>query len=144
MAAPVLAGIAVGGALLSSYAQFQASRAEAKLLRRQSELLDLSAEQIIELNEENTRLIREDVDKLQGTARTKFAAGGVVTDLEALSQIAVKGEEEIRMRTEEAEFNAEMARLEAEIMRENARATRRAGTLRAIGTLASSAALFRK
>ncbi len=136
MSGPAAAG-AGAGALLSAYGQFQASRAEAKLLRRRSNLLDLSADQILELNDENTRLIRDDIKKTQGAATTKFAAAGVGTDLEALADIARIGEQEIRIRTDEAEWNAEMKRIEARITRDNARATRRAGTISAISTILS-------
>ena len=139
----VAAGIAVGGILLSSFSQFKAANAEASLLRKKADLNDFSASKILELNEENSKRIREDAKNIQGAARNQFAASGTLTDLDTLGEIALAGELEIRLNTEEAVFQAEPQRLLAEIQREAASSSRKTGAIGAAGSILQGAALFK-
>ena len=142
MAFPVLAAIAIGGALTGAIGQKMGADARADQARREAALKDLQAEETIARAEVNARLTARQGQRLIGAqaAQTGFSGvdygasqiGGIVeTERNVLEQIDL-----IR---QEAQFRARMIREGALSDRQYADDSQTAGTIGAIGSLLSGA-----
>lgn len=138
----LLGAAAVGGGLLSGIGSLKSSRAEAKFSRKQADLLDLSADQVMERHAQNVAFIKDDVRKTQGSAATLMRSAGTITDIESLSTIAQAGATEIFLREQEATWTVQQMTAEAEAHRRRAEATEEAGVLGAIGSILGTASIF--
>lgn len=133
------AELLVAGSILGAYGKYKAASAEAEALQEEATLLDMSADQVLALNDINTQSTIQARDELQGAAATQFAASGFATETGAIADIASKAAKEIELNTMEAKYEANKMRLQAASKRKSASATKTAGKISAVGSILSGA-----
>lgn len=127
----------VGGAILSAYGNMKAADAEGELLHEQADLLELSAERVMKLNEMNTEQTLQDERETRSAKGVTSAARGVSVNLNTLSAITKDALKEIEISTEEAKFEAQKLKIEASAKRRSAKSGKDASKLSAISSTVS-------
>ena len=125
----------IAGAAFSFYGRIKAAEKEADMLRDKSILLQRSAQDILDLNEENAEATRVEIREISGSAATKFAQSGFGVDMDSLADIASAGAKEISIKTKQAEREASMRRLEASYHQRNAGNIRKTAMISGTGAI---------
>lgn len=136
----MLGAIAAVGVGLQVFGQLRAARDQSNSLLRQAEISDVRANEVLERNEINNTLLREELHIAKGNflaARGTLGESSTYLQLENMSRNVTR---QIDLNTREAEFEANMIRLGADIDRREAKDRRRAGRLQAFTTAAGGLA----
>lgn len=135
-------GFMAAGSAISAYGQYQQGRAQAALAESNARLDDMSAIQAKQEAAYDELRHRERVRRLLGTQRAKYGKSGVLMSgsvLDVMRDSIVQGELDALTIRRRGEIQAIRHRHSAEIQRATGRATKRAATTAAIGTLVTGA-----
>ena len=125
------------GMFMAAYGQLEASRQNASLLEEKADFLSLQADEILERNEINNKLIKRHARQLKSEQFTTGISRGLgeVSRLEMLEETAQLAGEQIGRNTREARFEAFSLEKEAISLERGAREVRKAGILGVTTTL---------
>lgn len=136
-------GIQLLGGALEFFGNRKARRAQAEAIRRQAELREIEAKEILQRAEINIDVVRDETTRLLGEQRSTYAAAGLRMEgspLDVATSTLNRAEEHIDNMRREAEFDANMVRIGARADRDLARSTESAGVFQDIGTIATLSA----
>ena len=136
---PVLAAVAIGATLLSTYQRYQADKAQAQALSKKSKLLNIQAQEVLSREQENRKFVIREGREVLGQQQATLAKLGIqATEGSSLSEmeysLGILTDELVKNRRE-ALYEARAIRSEAQFSRQQGRDLRGAMGVTAAGSL---------
>ena len=133
--------LAIGGGLLSVYGQIQAGKAQAAAASRNAAIKRLQAEELLQRAEINIGEVFRESRIIAGTQASSYAAAGVGLDgtpLLVIEETLARASEEAQLMRRDAQFQAKMLRMGADIEQRQGKDLRDASYISAAGSLLST------
>lgn len=142
MGAPAaVAAVSVGGGILSAWSQVESGRAQRKAAERNAALKRMQADELLERANINMGEVFREGRVMAGTQASSYAAAGVGLDgtpLLVIEETLARASEEASLIRRDAEFQAKMLRLGADIEVQQGKSMEKAAYIGAAGNLISS------
>ena len=129
------AGIELGGKLLSGIGELKSYKAQIKEQRKQSSLLNLSADEILRRNEYNVEDFKGKTRGAVGTAIADMGASGGTLDTTVIADMMRESFKQIDVMNHEAAYDAMIKREEAASYERAARESEKARNKSKMGTI---------